>query len=48
MGSAVKYLKIALFGVLPALSACTVRVGELFDQTPGPAAGTPMQRAGPH
>jgi len=31
-----------------ALSACTVRVGELFDQTPGPAAGTPMQRAGPH
>ena len=24
------------------------RVGELFDQTPGPAAGTPMQRAGPH
>lgn len=27
-----------------ALVACTVRVGELFDQTPGPAAGTRMQR----
>ena len=30
-----------------ALVACTVRVTELFDQTPGPAAGTPMPATGP-
>jgi hypothetical protein len=30
-----------------ALVACTVRVTELFDQTPGPGAGTPMPAGGP-
>jgi hypothetical protein len=30
-----------------ALVGCAVRVDELFDQTPGPAAGTPMQGDGP-
>ena len=28
------------------LVACTVRVNEMFDQTPGPAAGTPMHGDG--
>jgi Pyridoxamine 5'-phosphate oxidase len=30
-----------------ALVACTVRVTELFDQTPGPGAGTPMPAGDP-
>jgi hypothetical protein len=28
-----------------ALVACSVRVSELFDQTPGPSAGTRVERA---